>query len=92
MINQETGKTECDKCGKELTVGEYPFCPHGFGTSIAVGDMIDVWIKNGIGLINDDGTPKHYTSREELKRATEKAGLTNYVVHGDDDKYTSRWV
>jgi hypothetical protein len=21
--------TTCDKCGKEVTIGEWPFCPHG---------------------------------------------------------------
>lgn len=62
-----------------------------------IGDECDVWIKNGKGMINDDGSPKHYTSKTRLKEAAEKAGWTNYVVHrgtkgGDKSKFTDRWT
>ena len=23
------GETKCDECGKELRIGDWPFCPHG---------------------------------------------------------------
>lgn len=85
----------CDKCGNPFTIGDFPFCPHGRGTNARVGDEIDVWIKHG--LCNEDGSPKHFTSREELNKEAIEKGWTNYVVHqpppgSDKSKHTVRWV
>lgn len=59
-----------------------------------IGDEIDVYIKNG--LCHADGSPRRFTSREELRRAEKKAGLTNYVVHTtgpgtDKSRHTRKW-
>ena len=91
----EDGAVTCEKCLKRLEVGDHPFCPHGKGLGIPVGDEIDVWIKNG--LCHEDGSPKHYTSREQLNKDATEKGFTNYVVHQggrgtDKSKHTVRWI
>lgn len=62
-----------------------------------IGDDIPggVYIKHGI--CNDDGTPRRYDSKSEMRRAAEAKGLTNYVEHKpapgtDKSRHTSRWV
>lgn len=85
----------CEKCGATLDVGDFPFCPHGRGTGIVVGDEIDVSIKHA--LCHADGTPRRFRSRTELNRVAKEKGYTNYVQHvgapgSDKSKFTSRWV
>jgi hypothetical protein len=60
-----------------------------------IGDEIDVWIPNGV--CHPDGSPRHFTSRSELRRAEKAAGVVNYVRHvpergSDKSKFTSRWI
>jgi hypothetical protein len=60
-----------------------------------IGDECDVWVKHGI--CNDDGTPRRYTSKKDMREAAEKKGLVNHVEHipargSDKSKHTSRWV
>ncbi len=80
----------CEKCGKELQIGEHPFCPHGFGTSVTIGDECDVWIRHGI--CHPGGAPRHFTSKAEMARAAKEAGKENVVRHIDGSKHTSRWI
>ena len=87
--------TPCDKCGKDLVISEWPFCPHGFGNYNAVGDEIDVTIKHG--LCHENGEPRRYRSRAEMKRVMKERGLVNRIEHigkGGSDKsdHTTRWV
>ena len=79
----------CEKCGKKLELGMYPFCPHEKGHNNVIGDEIDVEITNG--LCNMDGTPRRWRSREEMMRQAKKQGLQPYVVHTDGDKYVKTW-
>jgi len=95
MAIEQDGTVCCDKCGKRLVVGEYPFCPHGMQANSVIGDEIDVWVAHGI--CNDDGSPRHFTSREAMKKEAEKRGWTNRVEHigqngTDKSKHTTRWV
>lgn len=56
-----------------------------------VGDDIPggLEIKHGKGLINEDGTPKRYYSRTELRRACNENGWT---IGGDTPKpYRVNW-
>lgn len=60
-----------------------------------IGDECDVWIKNGI--CNEDGSPRHYTSKQEMKREAERRGVRNRVEHigakgSDRSKHTTRWI
>jgi hypothetical protein len=64
-------------------------------TGGVIGDEIDITVKHG--LCNADGTPRRFRSRQEWRRAQEKAGLTNYVEHrgsrgSDKSKHTTRWT
>lgn len=87
----------CEKCGKELRLGEHPFCPHGFGTSGVQDDTIVGGMLMLHGICNPDGSPKRYDSKTDIARAAEKAGLLNYVKHEpppgtDKSRHTVRWV
>lgn len=77
MIDTD-GQTRCDACQKVLTIGEHPYCPHGFGTAIVEGDEIDIEVKHG--LCNTDGSPRRFRSRTEMRTAAKARGMMNYVA------------
>ncbi len=99
----------CNSCGLikedclEPSTYENPACTCGGvlertwlpgRASSVIGDECDVMIKHG--LCNADGSPRRYTSKQEIRREEIKRGLTNYVVHqgtkgGDRSKHTTRW-
>jgi len=63
--------------------------------SAVIGDECDVWVQHG--LCNADGSPQHFTSKQEMSREAARRGLTNYVTHQpgkgtDKSKHTVRWV
>lgn len=83
--------------------GEYPRCEVCLvfmervwsSTAHVHGDEIDITIKHG--LCHEDGTPRRFTSREELNRAAKAAGYTNHVEHvpvpgSDKSPHTVRFV
>jgi hypothetical protein len=83
----------CEKCEKEIVVGEWPFCPHGFPLHglKQLGDEIDE--------INENVShePVHFRSRAEKKRYLKEHGLIEFVRHvgeqgSDKSKHTSRWI
>ena len=83
----------CEKCQQDITVGEWPFCPHGFPLHglRAIGDEIDEWNENVAH------TPVHFTSRSEKRRYLKEHGLQEFVRHvgtqgSDKSDKTSRWV
>lgn len=62
-----------------------------------ISDECDVWVKHGI--CNEDGSPRHYTSKAEMARVAAERGLVNHVEHipspgSDKNKHghTTRWV
>jgi hypothetical protein len=62
--------TACDKCHKEISHGDWPFCPHGRTGSVAIiGDECDVWIEN-MGR-----HPLHFRSKSEHRREMKERGL-----------------
>ena len=61
------GHPPCPTCGKPLST---LWRTYGAGHQ---GDEIDIWIRHGI--CNDDGSPKRYRSKEEIKRAAKAKGL-----------------
>jgi len=85
--------TTCDRCGAALTIGDFPFCPHGRGVSTAVGDEIDIVIEN-------NGTPQpiRFRSRVALKRHLDAHGLVPKVRHvplhqgTDKSPHTTNWA
>lgn len=78
-------------CGTQL---ERVFLPTNRGT--VIGDECDVWVHHGI--CHDDGSPKHYRFKSEMRAAAARKGLENHVVHqpegrgGDSSRHTARWV
>lgn len=93
----------CDRCATDLDLlpmGSWPFC-HGNAKDHAPshyqvhGDEIDVQIRHG--LCNADGSPKRYTSKQQLARDAKAHGLLNYVTHvgekgSDKSKHTQMWT
>ena len=89
----------CDRCDKVLEVGDFPFCPHPHQANSVIGDDIPGGIAIRHGLCNEDGTPRKYYSKSEMRREAERRGLVNYVTHtpdpksgSDKSKFTSRWI
>ena len=84
--------TLCDKCGKPIVVGEWPFCPHGFG----VNNVVDDTIIGGEVMENVGHEPITVYSKSERKRVLDRAGLQEFVRHvprPDDRKPdTTRWI
>lgn len=67
----DDGNVLCDTCGKVLGVGEYPFCPHGFGDAAIQRDEIP----GGILLENYGPHPIRFYSYGEIHRYQETHGL-----------------
>lgn len=66
----------CESCQKELSIGDFPFCPHDHVSSLGVhGDECDIMIRHGI--CNPDGSPKRYRSKSAIKQAAFEAGWTH---------------
>lgn len=61
-----------------------------------ISDECDVVVKHGI--CNEDGTPRRYRFKSEMRAEAKRRGLVNHVEHvpdhkgGDSSKHTSRWV
>lgn len=89
----------CEKCGKELVIGEWPFCPHGFGANSVIADDIPGGVEIRHGLCNEDGSPRRYYSKSEMAKEAKKRGLVNRVEHvtnhkigTDKNPHTTRWI
>jgi len=85
----------CPKCGATVTVGEWPFCPHGFGGRYS---CIPDDYGRDITVENMGHTPVTYRTRSERKRLMAERGVTEFVRHvgkqGSDknEGVTDRWV
>lgn len=83
----------CDRCQKPLVVGEWPFCPHGFGTNSVVGDDIP----GGFEQTNFGHSPETFYSKKAMARRAKELGLEPFVRHvgepgSDKSSKTQRWV
>lgn len=92
----------CDRCGHEMQVGDFPFCkgnpadhrPGGYGV---ISDDIPGGLEIRHGLCNEDGSPRTYYSKSEIRTEEKRRGMVNYVRHRppkgtDKSKHTSRWI
>lgn len=80
----------CDKCGVEIEIGDFPFCPHGRGYSTVVGDEMDHVQVNGTR------EPIRFRSKQARKRWMKANGLRECAYHigldgSDKSKHTRRW-
>lgn len=78
-------------CG---TLYERVFLPTGRGTVLS--DECDVWVHHGI--CHENGDPRHYRFKSEMRAEAARRGLVNHVEHmpakkgGDSSPHTSKWV
>lgn len=80
---------QCETCHRELLVGSWPFCPHGLGVSVVIGDEMDHVQVNGLKH------PRRFTSKQEHKRWLKEHGYRIYDTHegdqgSDKNKFTTR--
>lgn len=81
---------KCDKCDKELSIGEHPFCPHGFGGRVGV---IDDTLPGGARWMHNLGDrPIFISTKTEYKQELAKRGLVQAErnTYNRDDK--SPWA
>jgi hypothetical protein len=77
----------CDRCGAALTIGDWPFCPHGRGHGTAISDDIP-----GGQLIENLGPePIRVYSESERRRLMHERGLRDFVRHVPGSPVTSNW-
>lgn len=83
----------CPKCGKVLSVGEWPFCDgaqgHGFGGSYNA--QPDDWPGGKVFENLGDSEVTLY-SRSELKRELKARGLVEMVRHVPGSVHTTSWA
>lgn len=83
--------TLCPKCGEELIVGQFPFCPHGFVKDVAViGDEVD-YVDHNLGP-----EPVRITSMAQRAAIMKERGLVEYIRHtpvpgSDKSPHTTDW-
>lgn len=83
--------TNCDKCGVELHLGQFPFCPHPMGANSAIGDDLPGGVLIEHGICNDDGSPKRYYTKSSMTKAAKAKGLhQGAFLH--DSPPGRRWV
>ena len=87
---------QCEKCGKEIQVGEWPFCPHGFPNGLGLS-IVDDSIPGGMTIENMTRTPETFYSKSEWRRRCKELGIENRVRHvpeqgSDKSKFTQRFL
>lgn len=82
----------CEKCGGELVIGSWPFCPdHSPGFSNVVGDECDVYQEHFSKDV------EHFDSKQAMARRAKELGLQPFVRHvgdqgSDKSSKTQRWI
>lgn len=78
----------CEKCGRELAVSDWPFCPHERGIYTNVPDDVP----GGFIVENGFDTPQRFYSHSEHRAALAAKGLEIRAKWaGPNDKHLSRW-
>lgn len=78
----------CDRCGELLTIGDYPFCPHGRAAHAIVPDDVP----GGFTVENGFDTPRTFYSRSEHIKALAAEGKEIRAKWaGPNDKHLKRW-
>lgn len=80
----------CEKCGAELWIGAFPFCPHG---EAVPGKLADVTWAGGRTFENLAHQPQTFYSQAEYRRFLKTTGQREFVRWaGEHDKHVPRWV
>lgn len=78
----------CEKCGKELVIGAWPFCPHEQGANAIEPDEVigGWWAENGFT------EPRFFTSKKAHREALAANGCEIRAKWaGPLDKIMTRW-
>lgn len=78
----------CDSCGMILAIGDYPFCPHGNGST----SVEAVTWPGGRVFENLGHEPVRCDSPADLKREMKARGLEPFVRHTPGDRFTRSWA
>jgi len=79
--------TTCDKCGAELKIRDFPFCPHGSGAQSVVGDDVP----GGFTVENGFDSPQTFYSKKAHRDALAARGMEIAAKWaGPNDKHLSR--
>ena len=63
----------CDVCKKEISIGEFPFCPHG---PVGKGGVIDDTLPGGARWMHNLGDKAEWVeTKSELKQIMQSRGL-----------------
>ena len=79
----------CPKCGADVQIGDFPFCPHGRSGAAIVRDEIPG------GQIFENGfpTPQKFYSHSQHRAALAARGLElRPKWSGPDDRHMTRWI
>lgn len=76
----------CADCGREMQIGEYPFCPHGFPAANRKAQEV-TW-PGGKTFENGFSEPRTFYSPAEYHRALGELGLK---VRGDGEE-SGAWI
>ena len=76
-----------------MEIGEWPFCPHGYGHATVISDSIP----GGMVIENIAKTPMTFYSKSDYARELKSRGLVNKVEHvgtpgSDKSPVTSKWT
>jgi len=79
----------CDRCGMELTVGAWPFCPHGVSHQSVIGDDIP----GGFVQEHFGHEPETFYSKKAMALRAKELGLEPMVRWaGPNDRHVTQWV
>lgn len=81
----------CPNCGAATTRTWF------FSPPAVIQDSIEGGVEIRHGICNEDGTPRRYYSKSEMRAEAARRGLVNAVRHttppgSDKAPHTSRWV
>lgn len=87
--------TICDKCGRELVPGDFPFCPHGGKGDVSFNVKGDEY-PGGIWIENLGPKPVKVYSETERQMIMKRRGLKEFVRHmpvpgSDKSPHTVSW-
>lgn len=78
--------TLCEKCGKTIVLGAWPWCPHETAHIGVIPDDIPGGVEIKHGLCWPDGTPRKFYSKSDIKKAAFNEGY----FQGDDTPKTNQ--
>jgi hypothetical protein len=78
----------CEDCGKELTIGDWPYCPHGHAAMHVIPDDIP----GGQVFENGFDEPTRFYSHSAHRAALKARGcFINAKWAGPGDQHLKRW-